>query len=301
MKPFGTRLFGLVFLFLSLVPWVFGQKQKSEPPGELHVRADLLAEVTSIQPGTEFSVAVRLQMDEGWHTYWRNPGDSGMPTKITWDLPPGFVAGKTMWPAPEKFQTSHLLSFGYTDEVFLLTAIKAPKSLKSGDRVRIAARVEWLECREECLPGQADVAVVLPVLEVPPALDDRWRQGFAETRKRLPQRRSGWAVRALADRTHIRIHVRFPSGSAGVRGSGVEFFPHTEGLVDLSEPQKVIAGRGEVTIRIKRSEGFRTLPPWLEGILVFPSGGDARESPWAFLVDVPLEHQVNSLEKEVGS
>ena len=88
-----------------------------------HVEAELVAGSTAIEPGKPLTVALRLKMAPGWHTYWRNPGDSGLPTQLSWKLPAGYTAGAIQWPAPERLPAGPLMNFGYEGEVLLLTDI----------------------------------------------------------------------------------------------------------------------------------------------------------------------------------
>jgi cytochrome c biogenesis protein CcdA len=137
-----------------------------------HVRVSLLAEVSAVSAGEPFWVAVRLDHDPGWHTYYKEPGDSGLPTKIVWDLPEGFTAGPIQWPVPQRIELPPLVNFGYEGEATLLVLISPPTRI-SGDLVTLGAQVTWLECQEACVPGQADVSMTLPVSSspVPPAVD----------------------------------------------------------------------------------------------------------------------------------
>ena len=119
-----------------------------------HVEAELVAERTAIEPGRPLTVALRLQMARGWHTYWRNPGDSGLPTKVEWKLPEGYAAGAIQWPAPERLPAGPLTNFGYEGEVLLLTDIRVPANAVGP--VTIAARAEWLVCNpERSIPEEA--------------------------------------------------------------------------------------------------------------------------------------------------
>src|SRR5690348_17074009 len=93
-----------------------------------HVKATLVSDVTSIQAGHPFWVAVRLEMQPHWHTYWKNAGESGSPTEITWQLPSGFKAGPIVWPTPHKIAVPPVVSYGFEDEVLLLTQITPPTS-----------------------------------------------------------------------------------------------------------------------------------------------------------------------------
>lgn len=129
---------------------------------EGHVRVELLVEPSAIAAGVPFYAAVRLLHDPGWHTYYKEPGDSGLPTQIKWSLPEGFLAGEIQWPVPKKIVVPPLVDFGYEGEAALLVLISPPKKLDRAE-VTLAARVSWLECKDVCVPGKADVSVVVPV------------------------------------------------------------------------------------------------------------------------------------------
>ena len=121
------------------------------------VRAELVSEVVSVQPGRPFWVAVRLGMKEGWHVNWINPGDAGLAPHVAWVLPEGFTAGDIQWPYPERFVLPELLILGYKKNVLLMVEIRPPADL-AANRVELQARVEWLACREACIPGEARLA-----------------------------------------------------------------------------------------------------------------------------------------------
>jgi len=146
--------------FGLLLCWASGVA--SEPMGSEHVAVELVSEVTSVQPGTPLWLALRIEMEEDWHTYWINPGDAGLPTKIDWQLPEGFLAGPIEWPYPIRVKTPPLESFGYEGEVFLLTKILVPEEIQTGMGVNFSAAVEWLECKDICIPGAAELSLELP-------------------------------------------------------------------------------------------------------------------------------------------
>ena len=138
------------------------QAQAAAPEKGAHVKAELVSEARDIVPCNSFRVSVRLTMDKGWHTYSDPPGDSGMPTKIVWDLPPGFSAGAIEWPKPKKFREGDIVSLGYDGQADLKVSISAPARVK-GKAVTLKARVQWLECKDACLTGEASVRLTLPV------------------------------------------------------------------------------------------------------------------------------------------
>src|ERR1700756_5094296 len=142
------------------------------PVRTAHLEAELVAAETALVPGSPSTVALRLKMERGWHTYWRNPGDSGLPTTLAWKLPAGLSAGPIEWPAPRALPVGPLVNYGYESEVFLLTEIAVARDL-AGPSANLAARADWLVCKEICIPEGADLALALPVAGSATA-DPRW-------------------------------------------------------------------------------------------------------------------------------
>src|SRR5438046_10750530 len=103
------------------------------------VTARLVPELAAVAPGATLWVDLHLDIAPGWHTYWRNPGDSGLPTEIAWELPAGFSAGEAAWPTPERFVVGAIGNYGYQGAADLLVPITAPADLQPGDTVHIAA------------------------------------------------------------------------------------------------------------------------------------------------------------------
>ncbi|MGH7213535.1 MAG: protein-disulfide reductase DsbD domain-containing protein [Tepidisphaeraceae bacterium] len=155
------------------------------PPKEL-VKARLLADTTAIKPGEPFTVGVLLKIEPAWHVYWKNPGDSGLPTRVKWTLPEGFSAGELQYPLPTHFdQPGDIAGFGYEDEVMLLATITPPVELDASDTHEIAALVTYLACDDICVPGKQTVSVTLPV-EPAVAAKPANVEAFEPWRSRLP-------------------------------------------------------------------------------------------------------------------
>ena len=126
------------------------------------VTATLMTERPAVAPGETIWVGLRLEMDEGWHTYWRNPGDSGLPTMIDWSLPEGLAAGPIQWPAPERQPYGNLMNFGYSDVVTLLARLSVADDAPTGNAL-LSARVTWLVCADICIPEDGSFAVPVTV------------------------------------------------------------------------------------------------------------------------------------------
>lgn len=127
------------------------------------VQVRLISASSRVAPGQTLLVALEQRIAPHWHTYWRNPGDSGQPTSIEWKLPTGATAGEILWPAPKRFDVGPITNYGYEDRVLLLTEIRLPQDLTPGSMARLSADASWLVCREECIPQQATLALALPV------------------------------------------------------------------------------------------------------------------------------------------
>lgn len=197
------------------------------------VTASLISNVKEIAPGQSFLLGVKLDMQQHWHTYWVNPGDSGMPPNIEWHLPEGFKIEQVLWPYPEKFQIGDLVSYGYKEHVLLFAKVHAPASLKQGEQVAFGAEVTWVACAEECLPGVASLSLNLPIasIQIP---NESSAAFFAQSQAHLPQKRVMTAVRQDGK---IRLQLEYQDASQ-FPIQKVQFFPEQQGMIDVAvEPQ----------------------------------------------------------------
>ena len=138
----------------------FSFSVQAQVQGQTQVK--LLLAQTQARPGETVIAAVQMKMPPDWHTYWRNPGDSGLATKIRWTVPPGIQAGEIQWPVPARHVTNDLTTFVYYHEVLLLVPLHLSSNMPPGS-AELKAAVSWLECKESCVPGAARVAATLGV------------------------------------------------------------------------------------------------------------------------------------------
>ncbi len=127
-----------------------------------HTQAKLILSADTAKPGDTILAGVDLKMEPGWHTYWKNPGEAGMATKIEWQLPPGVTAGEIQWPLPEKFPPVEVTTYGYSNEVVLLVPLTLASNLPAGP-LDLKANVSWLECKEVCIPASQAVEATLNI------------------------------------------------------------------------------------------------------------------------------------------
>jgi len=142
------------------------------PGDNVYVTGKLIANRSAVEPGKKFRLGVDLNMQPGWHTYYKNPGDAGMATSIDWQLPPGFTASTLKWQRPHRYEDAGITTFGYSDNTLIAAVIRVPHSQKVGTNLTFGAKVKWLSCRDICVPGKQELTLVLPVVEHGKALDE---------------------------------------------------------------------------------------------------------------------------------
>jgi thiol:disulfide interchange protein DsbD len=247
-----------------------------------HSRGELIAERTAVAPGRTFTVALRLRLEDGWHVYWKNPGNSGMATSIAWALPAGFSAGAIQWPHPARIDTGPLTSYGY-ERRCCSGDLQPPADLAPAGPVSIQAKADWLVCKEICLPASADLALELPVAVAAPA-DPRWLSAFGEARARLPARSRDWQAQAFHRDGETTLRLVAPAGAP--RLDGLAFFPEREGLILNAERQRFERTQAGYALHLKAPAHSAGDTRTLAGVLVAqPDFGTAR----ALELDVPIQ------------
>ncbi|KMO32455.1 thiol:disulfide interchange protein [Methylobacterium tarhaniae] len=231
------------------------------------VRAELVTEESAVAPGATLTAGVKLTMKPGWHVYWRNPGDSGLPPEIAWTLPAGFSAGSIAWPAPERIPVGDLMNFGYEGEVLLTVPLTAPESLGSGP-VPLRAKVSYLVCERECVPGEAALSTNLPVAPAgtSPRPEPRNAALFAQGRERLPGP-APWPVRMRMDHGNPVLDIDAP----GLQAREVAFFPYSETALEHAAAQVATSDATGLHLRLQRSgQAAPDAPaPGADGVLTF--------------------------------
>ena len=271
-----TLVLPLAALVLAAAP------AHAEPVRTPNVEAELVSERTALVPGQTATVALRLKIRDRWHTYWQNPGDSGLPTTLDWKLPGGITAGPIQWPAPKPLPAGPLVNYGYDGEVFHLVDLAVPATLPVGSPVTLAARADWLVCEDTCIPEGAELALTLPVA-ASATEHPRWGAPVAATRAALPRPLAGWTVTATGDGPKVRLALAPPAGA--VDPGAIRFFPFAEGQIEPSAPQ-VLARDGAgfaltLPVAHQLAPGFTRVA----GVLTAQNGLSGRI---AATIDVPL-------------
>ena len=247
----------------------------AEPVKTAHVTVELVPQTQGVTPGGVVQVALRQDIQAGWHTYWKNSGDSGAPTEITWILPAGWKAGDIVWAPPTRQPTGPLMNYGYHDQVLLPVAITAPKSAKAGETVTLKAHAALLVCADVCVPEDADLTLTLPVTAAAPPTDPTWGGKIAQALDAAPK--AGLVIGATAkDAKLIKLAV---TGAAlkGADMADAYFYPFASDVLDHAKPQLIERGPEGLTLTLAPSPGKEAdpIPAQLGGVLEV--GGKAYE------------------------
>ncbi|MGA7323908.1 MAG: protein-disulfide reductase DsbD domain-containing protein, partial [Rhodomicrobium sp.] len=208
------------------------------------------------------------RMEPGWHTYWENPGDSGEPTHIEWNLPDGVTAGPVLWPLPHTIAVGPLVEYGYDDEVLLLTAVQIPENAK--DSVRVAAKVSYLVCKDICVPEETRAELTLPVANE--ASPSEFSGEIAQAKTAVPVPLPATASYALNPaKGALRLTV---SGEAALFDgvTDARFFPLTWGAVSNSASQASKVEGSRLILDVAQGDTKET-PETLKGVLALTRGG----------------------------
>ncbi len=258
-----------------------------------HVEAELIARHTAIVPGQPIEAALRLKIIDHWHTYWQNPGDSGLPTKLKWALPPGFSAGPIQWPHPKKLPLGPLMNFGYEGEVLHLVSIAAPANLKVGEAVTLKAKAEWLVCADVCIPEDAELTLTLPSGTAKPNVDTRWEPAFMAANQALPTAKlERTSAKIEGDKLFISGKTSVAAGAASYPAE-VMFFPYTPELIANAAPQTLTKSADGFTLTVPLAEPVLTDLATLDGVLVATPGwgtpgNGTSVNPKAAAISAPL-------------
>jgi thiol:disulfide interchange protein DsbD len=244
-----TRI--ILFLLFCLVTHtaVYAQFHMDTPEGPL-VTVQLIAEQDAIVPNTPFTVALKQEITAGWHTYWVNPGDTGLETKVTWQLPEGFTADPMQFPTPHRQPIGDLVNYGYENSAMFLTTITPPSNLQIGQEVTLQGKASWLVCKESCIPEQASFILTLPVQAA--SNPSPWSSAFIAARTLLPQTHNAVQI-ATHDAENLTLILDPLPLALDQLPEEAYFFPHDGLLINHNADQKMVLDGRKLTLKIPKN------------------------------------------------
>jgi len=261
---------------------VFALPANAEEGKSPHITARLIADSGTVAPNGDITLALDYTPAPGWHTYWVNPGDTGLPPKFKWNLPDSVTIGDIKWPVPETLPAFGLMSYGFTGQTLLLIPLHNASNLTTGDTLPIKAHVDFLVCADVCIPESLDVSLDLKVGAPRPGAD---ADMIDKARRALPVAN---AAAATIDLRNGEIELGFPL--ADVNAQGAYFFPAQGNVTSAPAPQALDMGAKGFTLRTKAA-GTALPEGDLSGVLKLADG-----SAYAIrLTRAPLDSAVHGL------
>jgi thiol:disulfide interchange protein/DsbC/DsbD-like thiol-disulfide interchange protein len=189
-------------------------------------RAELVVQAPNgIAPGQSVWLGLKIEHAPHWHTYWRNPGDSGLPTTLQFELPAGFAVGEIAWPTPKALPVGPLVNYGYEGTLLLAVPLTVPAGWQ-GDALSIRLRADWLICKDVCIPEGGDFTLHVPAR----AASTREAALFASAAAAVPPAAAGVHATAQAGAAGLQLRVRGLPGHW--QGKAVALFPELAGVID---------------------------------------------------------------------
>ncbi len=221
----------MIWLLLALSSALDWGSAHARPQRVDAVEVELIADRAAVVAGQSLQLGLRIRHDPHWHTYWRNPGDSGLPTQLDLTLPEGFFAGAIRWPAPQRLAVGPLMNFGYEGEIVLPVPLTVPARLDQRE-LSFSGHAQWLVCKDVCIPGEARLQLTLPVAAADARLAEAPRLSLFD---------------AMAARTPARVlaaqgALAGSNLSMGFSGAGVrtaEFYPYADSLIENPAAQEL--------------------------------------------------------------
>jgi DsbC/DsbD-like thiol-disulfide interchange protein len=244
-----------------------------------HAKVELLSETASLTPGQPVTLGLHFVMDKGWHIYWKNPGDAGLATSVSWKIPIGFKAGKILWPTPQVLPFPSVTDFGYENETLLMVPVKVPENLKPGETFTFAAKVQWLVCNQICIPGEADLQIEIPVSSgVASGADNPL---FAAARQTLPLRLpKTWKASGTLDARQFALNFQTATPC-----SSAFLFPSVPIQIDNNAAQNFQSTGSGFTLTVKRSDQLTADVQKLVGVLLVKSS-DGKQTGYEVTIPV---------------
>ncbi len=242
----------------------------------------LVSESTTLQPKDSLYLGIKFELEKDWHTYWENPGDAGEGAVIKWSLPDGVSSSEILWPGPERIPVDPLMTFGYNNEVILLTKIST--SDKIDFPIELNAQVSWFTCKDICIPQDGNVSIVINEGELNKSNDyDEIKQYVDKLPKEFLE---NYKVEKLDEKYFLQSTLEENNFDS------IYFFPREYGLIDYVENQIYEKNENSFSLEVKASKTGMKLPNF-DGVI------QAINSEGTFFFDVNFPLNIQNEDKNL--
>jgi len=228
--------------------------------------ARIVVDSYSLEKSRSVPIGILIELEKDWHIYWRNPGDSGMPTSIDFEIPEGVSVSEIEWPVPKVFEYEGLASYGYDGQILLIADLNIPESFVSNS-ITVSAKIKSLICRDVCIPFNLTVSKEIKLTNAFSA-EEEITKLFSQTRINLPEVKNDFELSVVSDKNNLTIVLENLNYDLAKINS-LYFLPYENGLFKNTVDQKIINKENQIELRVEYDQ-FKTVElRELFGILVF--------------------------------
>ena len=284
----AKRVFGFLLFSFVLINFLWGQSLFDQPK---HVKVKIYSEVEWATPGKTIWLAIEMTAQKGWHFYYKNYGQTGKPTEFFFKAPQGVKVGPVQWPYPEVIAELDIVTFGYNGRQYFLVPVTLEPTVKAGKNITINVAVDWLECKETCIPGSEELEISLPVKNEPPKVNEAYTQVFSDARFKIPHRLTDWQLSATGDEQTYKIQLTPPDWFKNEIQS-MYFFPYQDGIIQYQAKEVVKRKGTSYLIELPRSQQSENLVDTLAGVITAEPGWRGENSEKAVEIVVPVSEKL---------
>jgi thiol:disulfide interchange protein DsbD len=295
MKAFILSLLALLF---SLLPYasVTAHAAESASVDTGKVTASLVSSHDSAAPGETIQLALRTILDSGWHTYWRNPGDSGEPVQLDWVFAEGWEAGDIVWPLPMTLPTGPIINYGFEGSPLFPVAVKVPETAIAGTFETLHLEFYYLVCKDVCIPESGSASIDLFIGES--VKDARWDALIQDAKNTAPKPIDAKGAIAKTGDTVTITMTDLPEGDY----AAAYFFPFDQGILMHSQPQKVSLGTEGIALAVPADYAWADeMPETLRGVISFTQDGKAVGAEVELQVGETLDVGLSAAKPQIGA
>lgn len=250
----------LSLIVLSTYPSIADESTPSYFATGPHIEVTLLSKQSALVAGETITLGVLFSPEEEWHTYWRNPGDSGEAPTIKWQSELGLGFGDIQWPLPYAIKIAHLVNYGYEGQNLLMVPVTVPSNMLMVDEVTITADISWLVCKEDCIPGWATLSISLPLQSV--AQNTVHASLFEETTALLPS--PTW-LEGRFEITPNDLVFEMPNlFNKSASDASWHLFPFGTAVVNHAASQQILSDQTNTRFVVPRSDYYNATTKQIE-------------------------------------
>jgi len=258
------HIFSILIIGLFLIPNIANALVISKMTDR--VKVTMITDKDIVTSNSDLNILIKLEMKDDWHTYWRNPGDAGLPTKINWKLPSGYKSKILAWTAPMKFSNKDLLQYGYNNIAYIKAKIyptNYKKKITANNKFEIG--IEWLACKNLCVPELLNFNFYLPIQDKDPVISNLWNNEIKIAEDRFPKTNNFNAVYGY-DNENFILNITSDDYNFRKDTNKIYFYPYDEDVIEYSSIQEIgCEDNNCISIRTKANE---ILEKNITGVLV---------------------------------